>query len=400
MSPSESLQGTYYDGKRSGRHSGVMSVDESGLVTINGVSCPDCQFAELTITPRIGNASRTLSFPDEAFFETRDNDTIDSLIRKHTPSRRHNLLHSLESKLRYIVLAVVVITAGVLGFVNYGIPAISKHIAFSLSPEVSTQLADTSLEQLDDFYFSRTQLPKARRETINQLFLDNLPETTASPYRYQLHFRQGNAIGPNAFALPNGSVIITDELVNLAADDREILAILYHEMGHVHYRHSLRQVIQGAGILAVSVWLTGDFDSLFDWTAAVPAFLVQRKYSRDMETEADDYSLEKMLQSRIDPMHFVNIMTRMQAYTPEPHKKTKPDGSPQHTANTDIADGNPDSGTGPSPKAEAETETETEMKSKSPVAERIVNLLSSHPNTESRMDRFRSASSSTQPQRE
>lgn len=264
-----------------------------------------------------------------------------------------------------------------MALVQFGIPSISKHIAYTLSPEVSAQLADTSLEQLDEFYFSRTELPAERRAEINQLFLSSLPSTDLPRHDYQLHFRKGDAIGPNAFALPNGSIIITDELIDLAKDDLEILSILYHEIGHVHYRHSLRQIIQSAGVLGVSVWLTGNIDSLFDWTAAVPAFFMQRKYSRDMEAEADDYSLDKMQEHGLDPMHFVNIMTRMQAYNPiaEPSSQDEHEepATKEETASTETSSHE-------APDSHGDTKTS-----------RFLNLLSSHPNTEERMAKFRLA---------
>lgn len=48
-------------------------------------------------------------------------------------------------------------------------------------------------------------------------------------------------IGANAFALPDGTLVVTDELVELAGDnDDEVLAVLAHELGHIHERHGLR----------------------------------------------------------------------------------------------------------------------------------------------------------------
>ena len=35
---------------------------------------------------------------------------------------------------------------------------------------------------------------------------------------YMLHFRKGGPIGPNAFALPDGTIVLTDELVDLEPD--------------------------------------------------------------------------------------------------------------------------------------------------------------------------------------
>ncbi len=68
---------------------------------------------------------------------------------------------------------------------------------------------------------------------------------------YSLNFREGGAIGPNAFALPSGTIILTDELVDIAGDDNDmVLAVLAHEIGHVDKKHSLRQIYRAAGTAA------------------------------------------------------------------------------------------------------------------------------------------------------
>ena len=61
---------------------------------------------------------------------------------------------------------------------------------------------------------------------------------------YVLEFRKSPAVGPNAFALPGGTVVLLDELVAAAAHDDEIAAVLAHEIGHLHGRHTMRHVLQ------------------------------------------------------------------------------------------------------------------------------------------------------------
>ena len=50
---------------------------------------------------------------------------------------------------------------------------------------------------------------------------------------YQLEFRHGGYIDANAFALPSGIIVMTDELVELAKSDDELISVLAHEIGHV-----------------------------------------------------------------------------------------------------------------------------------------------------------------------
>jgi Zn-dependent protease with chaperone function len=102
-------------------------------------------------------------------------------------------------------------------------------------------------------------------------------------------------MGPNAFALPNGVIVMTDELVQMAGDDGAILGVLSHELGHVQRRHSGRHLLQALGVGVVfNLWL-GDASGAM---AAVPAILVAQKHSRDFEREADQYAIDMMRANR------------------------------------------------------------------------------------------------------
>jgi Zn-dependent protease with chaperone function len=119
-----------------------------------------------------------------------------------------------------------------------------------------------------------------------------MAESVRDGHEYQLEFRRGGKIGPNAFALPSGIIVITDELVKLAKRDEEIDAVLAHEVGHVRGRHALRILLQNAGVAALAFAVLGDVGSVSSLVAAVPVMLVQAKHSRDFEREADAYARE------------------------------------------------------------------------------------------------------------
>lgn len=60
---------------------------------------------------------------------------------------------------------------------------------------------------------------------------------------YRLLFRRGGRVGADAFALPSGAIIVTDELIALAKHEYEVVAVLAHEIGHVRNRHGLRHAL-------------------------------------------------------------------------------------------------------------------------------------------------------------
>ena len=86
-------------------------------------------------------------------------------------------------------------------------------------------------------------------------------------------------MGANAFALPNGTIVVTDDLVKLAEHDDELVAVLAHEIGHVVSRHALRRVLQDSGVMLLVAGITGDIVSISSLAAALPTLLIEAKYS-------------------------------------------------------------------------------------------------------------------------
>ncbi|MFD2271073.1 M48 family metallopeptidase [Undibacterium arcticum] len=126
---------------------------------------------------------------------------------------------------------------------------------------------------------SPTQLDPVDRARLKASFAAlKLPQSQGSAMVYELVFRHSN-IGPNAFALPNGTIILTDQLVMLARNDPAVLAVLAHELGHLQQRHSLRRVFQTVGVGVAIHFMLGDVSTAL---AALPTFFCSiKKYSRD-----------------------------------------------------------------------------------------------------------------------
>lgn len=164
------------------------------------------------------------------------------------------------------------------------------------SPSTETVLGTETLQLLDRVMFKPTVLDTARQKELELLFAQVVDALDATDRFYTLQLRSSSKIGANAFALPGGTVIMTDELVELAERDEEIAAVLAHEVGHVRHRHAMRQVIQGSAVGLIVTALTGDVFSASSLAAALPTMLVDAKFSRDMERQADDVALEYLLQ--------------------------------------------------------------------------------------------------------
>jgi predicted Zn-dependent protease len=129
---------------------------------------------------------------------------------------------------------------------------------------------------------------------------------------YRLELRSSKRLGANAFALPSGEVVVTDQLVELAKKDDELVAVLAHEIGHLRQRHGLRRLLQDSATVLLIAAVTGDLTSIVSLASALPAILLQAKYSRDFEREADEFALDYMKRHDIPPESFGAILLRME----------------------------------------------------------------------------------------
>jgi Zn-dependent protease with chaperone function len=175
--------------------------------------------------------------------------------------------------------------------------------------EVDQAIGTGTLDVLDRAAFQPSMLTRARQRELRSRFVD-MTERLDDGHVYQLEFRHGGLIGANAFALPSGIIVMTDELVELAKSDDELVSVLAHEVGHVRGRHALRQLLQAAGVSSLAVALLGDVSSISGVLAAAPA-LLQARHSRDFEREADAFSRQWLREHGIAESNFDAILCRI-----------------------------------------------------------------------------------------
>lgn len=113
---------------------------------------------------------------------------------------------------------------------------------------------------------------------------------------------------PNAWALPGGKIAINRGLLVYLKNEAELAAVLSHEIVHAAARHSAQRMEQGmlmnVGILGISQSTKGAVSSdLLD----VGAQLIQLKYSRSAESEADHFGMIYMSRAGYDPAAAVSL---------------------------------------------------------------------------------------------
>jgi predicted Zn-dependent protease len=77
----------------------------------------------------------------------------------------------------------------------------------------------------------------------------------------------------------------------------------------------MRHLLQGSATALIIAGVTGDIASTTSLAASAPALLLQTKYSRDFEREADAFAIALLQQTGIGPQHFASILARLEAKT-------------------------------------------------------------------------------------
>lgn len=305
------LPAVYYDGRAALGRAVTLRFDGSGNLEIAGLESPLRYAAsQVTYTSRLANTPRSIGLPGGAKCETDANDAIDAMLAARGAGLHARVVHRLESRWPYLLLLLVVAAAVIWATVRHGVPELARQAAFALPPEAGRSLARGVLETLDQHVLVPSKLEPARRGALQARFADMTRGIEAS-HAFRLEFRGSPVLGPNALALPDGTIVMTDELVQLAGRSEELLGVLAHEVGHVAHRHALRSVLQSTAVTLLVTFALGDIVSLTSLAAALPTMLVEAKFSRDFEREADEYALAFLRSRNLSPKHAADMLERL-----------------------------------------------------------------------------------------
>lgn len=256
---------------------------------------------QMSLFGTIGQRNPIIELENDARIELQQKDLPEWLPVDHKSF--HATVWKLERTPSLIIFSVVFVLALGFGLIKWGIPTASKMIAFELPENTLNRLGSQAEEYVMD-YTKPTKLPQARQDEIRQQYLATVAENKPAT----LKFRAGDQLGANALALPNNSIILTDELVQLAHSDQEIIGVLAHEQAHLLKRHSLQQALSSLGFSVLYIAITGDSSDLM---TTLPVAMVGAGYSRKFEQESDLYALNLMHKKNIETSHFANFLQRM-----------------------------------------------------------------------------------------
>jgi Zn-dependent protease with chaperone function len=299
----EQFSADYFDGRTSRRHAVVVGVHDDTLAIRGDDVAFNVPRSQANVHPRLGTTPVRIALPGDGLLVASD---FASVALSLGVPRARTLAYRLESHIGFVIVALVGIVVG--GWFAYqdGIPWAAKKIAQRIPPEVEAELSREALASADSVMFRPSKLPEDARIAVNREF-SYLVASADVPRGTRLELRDGQFLGANAFTLPGGVVVVTDKLVEIL-EPREVGAVIAHELGHVHYRHGTRHLLDNSIHALFAMAVFGDVSAVAGLAATVPTVLMNTAYSRDFEREADAYAFELLKSPGRSPRDFASAL--------------------------------------------------------------------------------------------
>lgn len=255
----------------------------------NGVVAA-ASLADLKVDPPLGSAARKITFPDGLVFETDDHAAVQALTGPTLGSR----LAEYEAFHPRLIVVVAVSALAAWGLWRYGLDLVVAAGVAATPRAIVEQIDAGALHTLDLALADPSRLPEARKaeaEAVFRSLVAALPPEEREQRSFSLQFRAMPGAGPNAFALPGGTVVLTDEFV-LDFPEKDVVAgVIGHEIGHVIGDHGLKGLYRSLGLYVMIAFLAGDVGPILEDVLLEGNVLLSLSFSREQELAADEFGL-------------------------------------------------------------------------------------------------------------
>jgi Zn-dependent protease with chaperone function len=328
------VQGTCYDGVSAQAQAAQLHIQGLNVELHHGASHLVESLAQVDFGQATQQGVRLITFQSGAQFHANDRAVLDAYLAYHRVGQ--SWVDRATANWRWVAACAAGVIAAIAALYLWGIPAGAKLAAPYVPQSIKTVLGDNALNGLDTYAFKPSGLDASTQADIVKRWQAAL--LLAYPQKnypqHQVLFRKMGDV-PNAMALPNGAIVLTDGLVNLLKDKPDtITGVLAHELGHIDHHHSMRALIEFSSLGLISSAVLGDYTV---WINQLPVLIGQMSYSRSHESEADDAAIRIMQASNIDPAELALFFERAEKMSAD-KEKNKDSGDKEQSSKWTVPD--------------------------------------------------------------
>ena len=242
------------------------------------------------------------------------------------PNQRTGMSRAVRGRSRMgctarLVIALVFVAFGVIKFLASTSVVTNAYTGekqrLALSPNQEVQLGLQSVPKMIQMHGGQHADPRAQAmvDQVGAKLVANVNSLARYgepiPYPFDFHLLADEKM-INAFALPGGQIFITAALFKQLENEAQLAGVLGHEVGHVVAKHSNEQMsksslLRGIGT-GIGVAVGGDSAMATSQVSAMVNKVLATKYGRDDEYESDKIGAILMHKAGYDPNEILGVL--------------------------------------------------------------------------------------------
>ena len=151
-------------------------------------------------------------------------------------------------------------------------------------------------------------------KTLDKLLKPLCKENKIERDNLKVHILKKDVV--NAFALPDGHLVVYSGLIEASKNEQAMIGVLGHEIAHIENDHVMKKLSKEIGFSVLMSITTGNNNNKV--IREIMDVVSSSAYDRSLETEADIASVEYMLKAKIDPAPFADFLYEMSFYNKLP----------------------------------------------------------------------------------
>jgi predicted Zn-dependent protease len=219
----------------------------------------------------------------------------------HNPSAR-------SARLRWTAMAALVAIGAIAGLYRWGLPLLAESLTPYVPLSWEARLGRAAVAGLAP--------PEAR--CTDQQSLDALRRITERltdaqaplPYRIQVYLVDRPIV--NAFAAPGGSIVLFRGLLEKTGSAEELAGVLAHEIRHITGRHVTTLLMEQTASSLLLAALSGDISDGLAYGLEAAGTMGLLRYSRSFEADADLEGLLSLRKAGINPAGMIRFFETLQ----------------------------------------------------------------------------------------
>lgn len=301
---SHEFEGLYFDGLSSSPHDVDLSINNStSEIIISSKDIGEKRWLIRDTIPHLAGGKITIRHSSD------DNKTI-TVSDGSFNEKFFHLFHRIGNKgiyyrlihgnIFFILIAAISILALSVAAYFFLVPKLAEKAVNFVPLSYDETLGNTAYNNLID----AGEIDSAKTDALNR-FANEIDFGTDR----QLNFTVVDSKTINAFALPDGNIVVYTGILNKMTSYSQLVALLSHEATHVTQRHSMKALCRSvSGFLVVSI-VFSDVNGIMAILAENANELNNLSYSRSFETEADEIGFSIMKRNKIESSGMMELFS-------------------------------------------------------------------------------------------